>query len=199
MTNHGATLSCLFAAALCCGAAAAQAQAGATDLMGRNGQFTVKDATGKIETVDTKKLDLQRELLPSAPRAAITDSDDNTNVDQPGEKKAPAKPGAAADEQSTAPKDETPEEKAARAEDVEALRAMRKQGGAYFYTEDDKPVPFDEIDRRIETGEVEGLKAVGLHLEEWKPKTKSKESAAQESGPAPNPAPASAPKDKKKY
>ncbi len=78
-----------------------------------------------------------------------------------------------------------------------ALRAMRKEGGAYFYTEDNKPVPFDEVDRRISTGEVEGLKAIGLHLQDWKPQTKLKTSDGGDSASIPTPSLEPAPKEKR--
>lgn len=178
------------------GCAAHAGDAAASTLVGRNGQFTVTEKTGKSETVDTKQLNLKKEILPSGPRAIITDTEGATasgekKLTAPGAKTAPAPNG-----QSPAPKDETPEEKAIRAADVEALRAMRKQGGAYFYTEDNKPVSFEEIDRRIASGEVEGLKAIGLHLEDWKPKTKAKSNAdTTEAPPSPTPEP-TAPKQK---
>jgi len=152
----------------------------------------VKDTSGNVETVNSKDLNIKNERQSSAPRAAITDANQKTT--EAGKKPA-ANAGAAPTAQPDAPKEETPEEKAVRAADVEALRAMRKQGGAYFYTEDNKPVPFDEIDRRIETGEVEGLKAIGLHLEDWKPQTKSKVDVLGEAAPPPAPAPT----EKKKY
>lgn len=160
----------------------------ASTLVGRNGQFTVTEKTGKSEIVDSKQLNLKKELLPSTPRSVITGAESATEL---GEKKTTPAPGAktAPNGQPSAPKEETPEEKAMRAADVEALRAMRKQGGAYFYTEDNKPVPFDEIDRRIASGEVEGLKAIGLHLEDWKPKTRAKSNADTTESPPPPPTP----------
>ncbi len=181
----------------------------ATDLIGRNGEFTVKDSKGAVETVDSKQLEMQKELMPSAPRASITDASDGSapaGVKTDG--KPAAKKTAAAAPKPAAPRPETPEEKATRAADVETLRAMRKEGGAYFYTEDNEPVPFDEIDRRIESGEVEGLKAVGLHLQDWKPETKKKASSTSgtsaDSGAADSPVSATsdsttAAKAKKKY
>lgn len=188
-------LSFVAAAALAAASTAgAQAQGAATDLVGRNGQFIVKDRSGNVETVDSKNLSIKKEQQTSAPRAAITDAEGKSA--EAGAKPA-ANAGAPANAKPDAPKEETPEQKAIRAADVEALRAMRKQGGAYFYTEDNKPVPFDEIDRRIESGEVEGLKAIGLHLEDWKPQTKSKASASSEAAPPPPPPPA--PKETKKY
>ena len=182
------TVLCVFRGAV----ANAQPSSSATDLVGRNGQFTVKDKSGKVETVDTKQLNLRKELLPSASRAVIEDaSSEETGKDGEAAKSSTAKPDA------TAPKAETPEEKAIRAADVETLRAMRKEGGAYFYTEDNKPVPFDEVDRRISTGEVEGLKAIGLHLQDWKPQTKSKTSDGGDSASVPAPPREPAPKEKK--
>ncbi|MCC6797453.1 MAG: hypothetical protein IT366_20230 [Candidatus Hydrogenedentes bacterium] len=176
----------------------------ATDLVGRNGQFTVKDSKGAVETVDSKQLEMQKELMPSAPRAKIEDAGDTASGSGSAEAKPTAKKATAPAAKPAAPRPETPEEKATRAADVETLRAMRKEGGAYFYTEDNQPIPFDEIDRRIESGEVEGIKAVGLHLQEWKPETKKKSTTAEtaaESAPAPaaSSAPETSTKAKKKY
>lgn len=152
--------------------------ADATDLVGRNGQFTVKESNGSEQTVDSKQLEMQKELMPSAPRAKIEDAGGESPAGTNSESKPVAKKAIAPAAKPVGPRPETPEEKATRAADVETLRAMRKEGGAYFYTEDNQPVPFDEIDRRIESGEVEGIKAVGLHLQEWKPETKKKSSIA---------------------
>lgn len=167
--------------------------ASATDLVGRNGQFTVKESNGSEQTVDSKQLEMQKELMPSAPRAKIEDAGGES---APGEgdvgSKQAAKKAAPAAVKPSPPKPETPEEKATRAADVETLRAMRKQGGAYFYTEDNQPIPFDEIDRRIESGEVEGIKAVGLHLQEWKPETKKKAPASGDSDAGSGSSPATA-------
>lgn len=153
--------------------------ANATDLVGRNGQFTVKDSKGTVETVDSKQLEMQKESMPSAPRGKVESAAGETGASSADpESKPAAKKVTAPSAKAVAPRPETPEEKATRAADVETLRAMRKQGGAYFYTEDNTPIPFDEIDRRIESGEVEGIKAVGLHLQEWKPETKKKSTTA---------------------
>ena len=179
----------------------AQGPGAATDLVGRNGEFVVKDKSGKVETVESKQLNLPSELLSSAPRGSIEDasSGDVKKDKTAGTKDTGAKKGVVAKAQKAVPKEETPEQKAVRAADVEELRAMRKQGGAYFYTEDDQPVSFEEIDRRIESGEVEGLKAVGLHLEDWKPVTKSKAGARSESESPATQSQEPAPKAIKKY
>jgi hypothetical protein len=172
--------------------------------VGRNGQFTVKDSKGAVETVDSEKLEMQKELMPSQPRAKIEDAGNAASGSGNAESKSVAKKTAAPAAKAVAPRPETPEEKATRAADVETLRAMRKEGGAYFYTEDNQAIPFDEIDRRIESGEVEGIKAVGLHLQEWKPETKKKSTTSgttTESAPAPavSSAPDTSMKAKKKY
>lgn len=179
--------------------------ANATDLVGRNGQFTVKDSKGAVETVDSKQLEMRKELTPSAPRGSIEGAADESAADSgAAESKPAAKKAAVPVAKAAAPRPETPEEKATRAADVETLRAMRKQGGAYFYTEDNQPVTFDEIDRRIESGEVEGIKAIGLQLQEWKPETKKKATTAgtaADSAPASaaSSAPATSTKETKKY
>ena len=155
----------------------------ATDLVGRNGTFTITEKNGATETVDSKSLSMPKELLPSAPRAsAATASNLTKGTDKPG---APPPTGkTVAVPKPAAPKEETPEEKATRAKDVETLRELRKLGGAYFYTTDNKPVSNEEIDRRIESGEVEGLKVIGLQLQDWQPETKSKDAPAVDSATA---------------
>lgn len=185
--HHRRTIAAFFAPLLVCCLANAQA---ATDLVGRNGEFTVVEKGGKVQKVDTTSLTIKDELRPSAPRAVIEDADGSKPAkdDPNAPKNAGKKPAAAAKPKEAEPKEDTPEEIAARAKDVEELRAMRKEGGTYFYTEDDKPVSFEEIDRRIATGEVEGLKVIGLHLDEWKPRTKAKDSASSESAPSQAPA-----------
>lgn len=144
------------------------------DLVGRNGAFTIKHKSGEIETVNGKQLQLPKEAG-AITRGTVEPAADDSKKEKPASKPVLKKPAK--------PVEETPEEKAIRAADVEQLRQLRNQGGAYFYTEDDVPVPFDEVDERIATGKVEGLKVVGLHLQEWRPQTKAKASMKAETEP----------------
>ncbi|MDZ4857530.1 MAG: hypothetical protein SGI88_00995 [Candidatus Hydrogenedentes bacterium] len=166
--------------------------ASTVDLVGRKGEFTVKSKGGKVETLTSNDLPLAKELMPSAPR---TKPGESTGGIESQAKKPPLKPLVV---KAPVVVEESPESKAIRAADVEQLRQMRNQGGAYFYTEDDQPVPFEEIDRRIATGEVEGLKVVGLHLQEWRPETKSSSSRIADELPETPPAEAAVPV-KKQY
>lgn len=67
------------------------------------------------------------------------------------------------------PVEETAEQKAAREEDVRAVRAMLDQGGAYFYDENNKPLSYQQVSAMIREGKVENIRAQGLHLSSWSP------------------------------
>ena len=57
-------------------------------------------------------------------------------------------------------------------EDVEKLKKVRQLNG-YFYNEDNNPITPEEIDKRIESGNVAGIKTTNIYGERWT--TKSKE------------------------
>ena len=59
-------------------------------------------------------------------------------------------------------------EKAAPAaeQDTGVLRRLRRLG-AWFYGKDDKPISADELDKRIESGEVADIKAIDIFQREW--------------------------------
>jgi hypothetical protein len=180
---------------------AAQAPSGkAVSIVGRNGKFLVIEPDGsasKLRTDNLKLLEVKRPTQatgePEQEEAASSGSQDESAETSAGAGTPTETSGKEAPRGETAgttpetspestqttgtPPEETPEEKAVRAKDVSNLRMWRQIGGAYFYDESNKPVPFDEVDRRIATGEVEGIRVIGLQLQDWSPQTKSKEKA----------------------
>ena len=53
-----------------------------------------------------------------------------------------------------------------RQADIQRIRELQHQG-AYFYTTDDKPLTPDDVEKRIEEGDLSGIKTVDIYLEEW--------------------------------
>lgn len=166
-------------------------------IVGRNGKFEIIEPDGsasKIRTDNLKLLEVKR-AAPAAPEPDTEASATNRSPEKPAADDASPEaggqndstgstPGAAPESSSDSagsgqtPKEETPEEKAIRAKDVSDLRMWRQLGGAYFYDKDNKPISFDEVDRRIATGEVEGMRVIGLQLQDWTPQTKSDDQVA---------------------
>ena len=106
---------------------------------------------------------------PSAEGAAPEGNTPPTNgAPPPGSEKVAAK-GPQVLMPEAEKKEDTPAEKAARAKDVTMLRAMVKQGGAYFYTPEGKPLSNEDVDRLIEQGKIEDIRATGLHLNAYTP------------------------------
>jgi hypothetical protein len=77
----------------------------------------------------------------------------------------------------------TPEQKAKKeerakikAQDIDRLRTLQKQG-AWFYTEDNKPLAASDLEKRLQSGDVANIKTVDFRLNEWKTKTEAEEPA----------------------
>jgi hypothetical protein len=160
--------------------AVVSAEDAAVDLIGRGGKFTVIERNGTVSEVPESALSVQNgrsrsygnlEKIPSdTPATADTeDSDIPATVDneEPGsESDTPATPELTKGDE---PVEETPEEKAAREADARAVRAMLDQGGAYFYDENNNPLSYQQVSTMIRAGDVENIRAQGLHLSTWAP------------------------------
>jgi hypothetical protein len=66
---------------------------------------------------------------------------------------------------------------ATKQSDIERLRGIERQGG-WFYDKDGKPISSENLDKRIEQGDVAGIKTTDIYLQEWK--TESKEDTNKE-------------------
>lgn len=180
-----ALLSCLAVAVLVGWFEAyAQNDTGAIDLVGRNGQFVVKDTNGSVQQIDGRDLELNRLVSPPPSRTPEVPAARSADVSgQKGEVDNPASTdskdsGGAEDAADTAKAAQEAAKKAAiRAEDVEMIRKLYNQGGAYFYTKENKPISNEEIVRRMETGDVAEIKVIGLHLQELETKTEADDDA----------------------
>lgn len=156
------------------------AEDAAVDLIGRGGKFTVIERNGAVSEVPESALSVQDGRSRSygnlekvtSDAAATTDAEDSTvpatvDSEEPGlESDTPATPEQTQGEE---PVEETPEEKAAREADARAVRAMLDQGGAYFYDENNKPLSYQQVSAMIRAGDVENIRAQGLHLSTWAP------------------------------
>ena len=184
---------------------------GAVDLIGRGGTFTVVERNGATRHVSESSLAVQDGKrrsyvnLDEAPTAETkeaqapseTAEDTAPGEEQPAAEGEEATAGVGekqASPQATAldePKEETPEEKAAREADIRSVRAMLDEGGAYFYDKDNKPLSYQQVSAMIREGDVENIRAQGLHLSSWSPslndvkKDAKKTSAASPGGAAP--------------
>lgn len=151
-------------------------------LVGRGTQAGVVDREGNVQRVDPQTLVVprQRSAIPVIPAAPETESgeEEATGEAEPGEEteedeeaKPPATKNPAEDEEAIAKAaKEQAEKEAAAAEvrqaDIQRIRELQHQG-AYFYTTDDKPLTPDDVEKRIEEGDLSGIKTVDIYLEEW--------------------------------
>ncbi|GMU93929.1 MAG: hypothetical protein AMXMBFR4_29870 [Candidatus Hydrogenedentota bacterium] len=156
----------------------AQNDTGAIDLVGRNGQFVVKDRNGSVQQIDGRDLELNRLVSPPpsrTPEVPVTrpadDIEQKGAEDNPAPTKANDHGGAEDAAEKAKAAQEAAKKAAIRAEDVEMIRKLYNQGGAYFYTKENRPISNEEIVRRMETGDVAEIKVIGLHLQELETKT----------------------------
>lgn len=173
------------------------------DLVGRNGQFTIKHQDGTVESVDSGALEVKgstaaKNSAPSTGASAVAGAK-SASVTPAAKGGAPVR----VSESKPAPqapaakkKEDTPSQQADRVADIEQLRKMRNEGGAYFYDADKKPISAEEIDKRIANGDVAGINVVGLHLEEFNTKSTTPPGASFQVPPLPAPDP---PKPEKRY
>jgi hypothetical protein len=161
---------------------AALGDAAAVDLIGRGKSFTVIERDGASYEVPESSLSVQgssrRAVAAPKETPKTAASNEEQESAEPGDETAlDAQPPAGAGETPVPPeaklpdkpKEETPEEKAARQADIKAVRALLDQGGAYFYDENDKPLSYEQVNTMIQEGDIEKLRAQGLHLSAWSP------------------------------
>jgi len=161
---------------------------GAVDLIGRGGTFTVIERDGATREVSESSLAVQdgkRASSGSLDEVPVAETNEGQTPSEASEESAPSEKPVPEGEDSGAkvgekqvspeakaleePKEETPEEKAARQADVRSIRAMLDQGGAYFYDKDNKPLSYQQVNAMIREGDVENIRAQGLHLSSWSP------------------------------
>jgi len=155
-----------------------------TTLVGRDGKAAVI-TNGERQEIDTRNLVVNRSgpfaPRPAAPKAAPPEAPQPTKAQPAADQ--PAKPGEQkpekedAKETKPAPgekaKKQTPEEQEkavaelTRKPDVARLRELQKQG-AWFYTDGNVPLAPEEMEQRLQTGNVGDVKALNIHLQEWK-------------------------------
>jgi outer membrane biosynthesis protein TonB len=96
---------------------------------------------------------------------------------KPDDQKKPAQPPGARDK---AVKKEVKKEvdeqvvEAKRKVDTEVLRQLRRQG-AWFYDKDGKPISGEDLDKRVESGDVGGIKATDIYMRQWSAESEAKE------------------------
>ncbi len=151
---------------------AADQESASVSLVGRNGKFQEVKKDGSVNEVDSSHLKLSgsggkdagqssQPEVKTATKNAKEGKAKNTKGEAGGPGTAVAAPA------QNKPKELSPAEKAARANDAEALRRLLDQGGGYFYDADKKPLSYEEVKKRIDEGNVTGISAVDLHLQPW--------------------------------
>lgn len=140
-------------------------------LQGRGDKIEVREKNGKVREVDKKSL-----VVLNRSKAEVRKPDVKRNA----EPKAQTEAGAPATDpekekaaKEKAEKEKADKEKAAavRQSDAARLRSVQGEGG-WFYDENNKPISSEELDKRIESGKVAGIKSVDIHLQDWKTESK---------------------------
>ncbi|MDQ1257641.1 MAG: hypothetical protein QG656_2247, partial [Candidatus Hydrogenedentes bacterium] len=102
------------------------------------------------------------------------DAEDTAAKEDEGKDDTSAKDGESSDSAEAKPKKKTEKELVAEAKaaakkdaDIQVIKAMRSQN-AWFYGPDGKEMTNEELDKRLETGDVAGLSAVGtIYQDRW--------------------------------
>lgn len=159
-------------------------------LVGRGSQAQIVDKSGAVYKVDPETL-----IVPNKEVAAPQPADEQPQAGDEAVEGEPAKktnePNSAEDEKSIAQKAKEQAEKKAAADavkeaDIKKLQELRNQG-AYFYTEDDKPITGEELEKRIQDRNVSGIKTVDVYMERWSTATPpEKEDKPVAAEPAPD-------------
>ncbi len=144
-------------------------------LVGRGTQAEIVDKKGSVQKVDPNTLVVpNREVSIQPPADAGEEAGEGEGEGEgEGTEKAqkPDQKNLAEDEEALARKAKEQAEKKAATEavrnaDVQRLRELQHQG-AYFYTEDEKPITGEELEKRIADGEVSGIKTVDIYMQRW--------------------------------
>ncbi|MBX7255786.1 MAG: hypothetical protein K1Y02_05455 [Candidatus Hydrogenedentes bacterium] len=184
----------------------ALSESASTDLVGRKGKVQVIERDGTVENIDPNDLRIntvrEKSAAPSPSKATPADEEAKSEA-QPAEGESKdaqdstkqtdgkQKDAKQADPKQATPKKKelTPEQIAAQKKDAEAVRKMLDTGGAYFYKNDNTPLSYDEVKKMVDSNNVEGIKALDLWQQPWKPSftsgTEDTKTATSGSNPSP--------------
>ena len=171
-------------------------------LVGRGNKVRVIEKDGTVEDLSAEKLTVpnrskapvpkiksqseavKKERVPSGEAGTSPDTEqgkappeagkasDKTPPEPPGRRsKAKQAQGAEPAEKPAATAEEKQRAEAVKKADIERLRKLQWEGG-WFYDAKGKPVSSEELDKRIEAGDLAGVKTVDVHLNEWKTESK---------------------------
>jgi hypothetical protein len=149
--------------------AAAGLVLGATEepltITGTPSGVTVVEPGGGVEHFTSGQLQLlNQERVVEGPQQGAEEAPEKV---EPAEEAEPAEPLPEVAEETPAPpeaevKELTPEQLAKKQAAMAEIQAARQLGGAYFYTEDDRPIPATELTQMLESGEIPNIKVVDL-------------------------------------
>jgi len=166
-----------------------KANAGSSEmtLVGRGGAVAVVNKNGQVEEVSQQSL-LMRNRAKSLGRVTLPAASQNGEkakeqgvAEGEGAAKGQgtgAGPNAGADtkEAKSKPEDEKAkaEAEAVKKADIEKLRSVQRMNG-WFYTSDGKPISSEELNKRIEKGDVAGITFMDQFQQKSTTKSKPKE------------------------
>ena len=186
MSTRHAWIRLGLAAALSVLATAATAQAPSETLVGRGDKVTVIHKDGAAEEVTKKDLAiLNRSNTPGAKAAPARPKPDGQKPavsDAKGEGPGSTPPGARAKSGKSAPADEAKRKAEAAKQEAEAAAKERAEAikksnieqirklqweGAWFYDKKGNPISAEELDKRVEKGNVADIQATDIYLQNW--------------------------------
>ena len=156
--------------------------------------------TGDKPTEETGKTDQESaksegEAESDQKKPATGAADKQSAAKPPGKRDQSAKEAAAEAKRSDEAKQATEEKaEAIKKSNIEEIRKLQWQG-AWFYDNKGKPISQEELDKRVEEGNLSDIKAKDIYLREWKmepekPGEDKQESPSSGTSNQENPAPA---------
>lgn len=134
----------------------------ALTITGTPAGVTVTEPGGAVEHYRPGQLQLLNQELASGTRRPGTEEApaeaDGTETEEPQPEAVEEAPSPPEPEV----KELTPEQLAQKQAAIAAIQAARQLGGAYFYTEDGRPISGPELSRMIESGDVPNINVVDL-------------------------------------
>ncbi len=152
------TIALLIACAT--GAALGASDDQALTITGTPTGITVTDPDGTVRHYTPRQVRLLNHDRSARPAETAARQEDPKDLpsSKPGPEPVDEPPAAA----ETGAKELTPEQVAKKEAAVAEIQAARQLGGAYFYTEDDRPISGPELSRMIESGDFPNIKVVDL-------------------------------------
>ena len=148
-------------------------QDGVTTLVGRGDKTVVIERDGRRQELEKQDLVLinRSQENPGIPKASAKSTTPDKKTAKASDKNAQEDKASADAAAAQAKKDKAREaqlkREAATKPVVDKLRGIQDVGG-WFYDEKDHPLSAEEVKKRLDTGDVKGIKVIDTKQQQWK-------------------------------